>query len=346
MAELTVKAKASSVTLSKTLASSYADTHDAASGTVDTSAAQIRVGQYYNSGGVLKWAVIRGALLFDAPTAGLPSDAVISSAQISLYGEVIRNTQSLAFNIVVVSGADLADPVVATDYGDLLDDTVSRGLIAVGDVVTGAYNDITLDATGISEISKTGITKFALRSSRDISSTAPASAHDLEEVAFTWAPPGLEPLLVITYTGAALAIVTTQPVTNLVTSTGIGNGDITFLGSPAATQHGHCWNITGLPTITEPVAHAASGGRTENGVPSATGAFTSSLTELVPGNIYYIRAYATNSGDTSYGEQVTFVAGAPGVGSDLAGIIRVVEERLDYVSAYGKQRWLKGIEVE
>ncbi len=139
--------------------------------------------------------------------------------------------------------------------------------------------------------------------------------------------------------------VTTQMVTNLFQSTGTGNGNITDLGAPPATQHGHCWNKTGLPTIAEPLTHTADGGRTENGVPSATGAFTSSITGLVSGTIYYIRAYATNTEGTSYGEQVTFVAGAP-VEGDRAGPIRIVEDRLHYVDAYGLERWLKGTPVE
>ncbi|MCP4685341.1 MAG: hypothetical protein GY867_07820, partial [bacterium] len=41
---------------------------------------------------------------------------------------------------------------------------------------------------------------------------------------------------------------------------------------------------------------------------SATGDFMSSMTSLTPGTLYYVRAYATNEAETSYGSQVSFTA--------------------------------------
>ena len=75
--------------------------------------------------------------------------------------------------------------------------------------------------------------------------------------------------------------------------TAIGAGDITNLGGSNVTQHGHCWAITTNPTITD--------SKTENGAASATGTFTSDLTNLIPGTWYYTRAYAINSSGTGYG---------------------------------------------
>ena len=45
---------------------------------------------------------------------------------------------------------------------------------------------------------------------------------------------------------------------------------------------------------------------------SGTGSFTSSLTGLTAGTTYYVRAYAINSVDTSYGNQITFTTTAAG----------------------------------
>jgi hypothetical protein len=92
--------------------------------------------------------------------------------------------------------------------------------------------------------------------------------------------------------------VTTQAVTNITTTTATGNGNITNLGIPAATQHGHVWSTSQNPTT--------SNSKTELGVPSSTGAYTSALTGLSPGMIYYVRAYATNTTGTVYGDQVQF----------------------------------------
>src|SRR5690606_22834777 len=51
-----------------------------------------------------------------------------------------------------------------------------------------------------------------------------------------------------------------------------------------------------LPTVADAMASAGTG----------TGAFTVSLTGLVPGAIHYARAYATNANGTAYANMVAF----------------------------------------
>ncbi|MBA7591945.1 hypothetical protein ES708_34116 [subsurface metagenome] len=93
--------------------------------------------------------------------------------------------------------------------------------------------------------------------------------------------------------------VTTQAVTNILGTTATGNGTVTDLGYPPnLTQHGHCWSTSPNPTVADD--------KTELGPKAATGAFTSSLTGLNPGTLYYCRAYATNSIGTSYGANRSF----------------------------------------
>jgi|GEM_PF-756643 len=105
-----------------------------------------------------------------------------------------------------------------------------------------------------------------------------------EEVTFTTSP--------------ALPTVTTQAVTEITATTATGNGNITVLGIPNSTQHGICWNTTGTPTTAD--------SKTEAGAVSATGAFTGAMTGLTSNVTYYVRAYATNTAGTAYGEQVAF----------------------------------------
>ena len=92
--------------------------------------------------------------------------------------------------------------------------------------------------------------------------------------------------------------VTTQSVTGIGTTSATGNGNITDLGSSNLIQHGVCWNTSGNPTT--------AGSKTKEGVASATGAFTSSMTGLTASTTYYLRAYAMNGSGTSYGSQVSF----------------------------------------
>ena len=107
---------------------------------------------------------------------------------------------------------------------------------------------------------------------------------------------------------SAPATVTTQAVSNIGETTATANGNITDLGSPNPTAHGFAYS----PTDTTPDIETAS--VTDEGAASSTGAFTSDLTGLTPGLLYYMRAYATNSAGTSYGSVVT-VRGIRAVGA-------------------------------
>jgi parallel beta-helix repeat protein len=93
-------------------------------------------------------------------------------------------------------------------------------------------------------------------------------------------------------------VVTTQAVTNIATTTATGNGNVILLGVPDPTQHGVVWSVSANPTIAD--------NKTTDGPVGVTGAFTSSITGLIPGAQYHVRAYATNSMGTAYGNDVVF----------------------------------------
>lgn len=108
----------------------------------------------------------------------------------------------------------------------------------------------------------------------------------------------------ITLTTVAQLAVTTNPVSNITSTTVTGNGTIVSLGTPNPTQHGFVWSTTSGPTI-------ALTTKTQLGARSTTGSFTSNITGLTAGTTYYIRAYATNTGGTVYGTETTFSTTAP-----------------------------------
>ena len=101
-----------------------------------------------------------------------------------------------------------------------------------------------------------------------------------------------------THVSSTLPTVTTASTTSITATTATGNGNITSLGAPNPTQHGHCWSLTASPTTAN--------FKTEKGAASATGAYTSALTNLIPNTTYYIRAYATNTVGTAYGSELSF----------------------------------------
>lgn len=93
-----------------------------------------------------------------------------------------------------------------------------------------------------------------------------------------------------------LPTVTTTIVTNVTSTTATSGGNVTDDGGAAVTARGVCWSTSPDPTIDD--------NKTTDG--NGTGAFTSQLTNLTHSTTYYIRAYATNSEGTSYGEQKYF----------------------------------------
>lgn len=91
-------------------------------------------------------------------------------------------------------------------------------------------------------------------------------------------------------------IVTTAPVTSITRTTATSGGNVVSDGGLTLSARGVCWSTTPAPTI--------SNSKTVDG--AATGHFVSLIGGLAPNTVYYIRAYATNSLGTSYGEQVAF----------------------------------------
>ncbi len=108
----------------------------------------------------------------------------------------------------------------------------------------------------------------------------------------------------VTFTTLATipTVTTTSVVSNITFSTATSGGNVTSDGGDSVTARGVCWSTSQNPTL--------SNSHTSNG--SGTGIFTSSLTGLTAGTTYYVRAYAINSVDTAYGNQITFTTTAAG----------------------------------
>jgi len=96
-------------------------------------------------------------------------------------------------------------------------------------------------------------------------------------------------------TTATLPIITTTTPSTITATTALSGGNISSDGGAAIIVRGVCWSKSPNPTKTDSIS--------SNGIGS--GSFTSSITGLTPGTIYYFRAFATNSIGTSYGNQLT-----------------------------------------
>ncbi|MCX6328222.1 MAG: hypothetical protein NTZ85_01725 [Bacteroidia bacterium] len=94
-----------------------------------------------------------------------------------------------------------------------------------------------------------------------------------------------------------LAVITTTTVTLSGYSQASSGGTIENGSGAEIIARGICWSINENPTIS--LATVTSNG-------TGTGSFTSTLTSLGQSVTYYVRAYATNDGGTSYGNQQTY----------------------------------------
>jgi hypothetical protein len=96
-----------------------------------------------------------------------------------------------------------------------------------------------------------------------------------------------------------LPTVTTKSISSIIYATALAGGTITNDGGGEITARGVVWSTNVNPTVT-------LGTKTTNG--TGTGSFESQLTNLLPSTKYYVRAYATNSAGTAYGDEVSFTS--------------------------------------
>ncbi|MBO4739818.1 MAG: hypothetical protein J5606_09725, partial [Bacteroidales bacterium] len=94
----------------------------------------------------------------------------------------------------------------------------------------------------------------------------------------------------------ALPVIVTNDISNITDSSADCGGNASDDGGDIIIVRGVCWSISPNPTIND--------NHTKDG--SSTGSFTSSITGLTAGTTYYVRAYATNSKGTAYGNEITF----------------------------------------
>jgi uncharacterized protein (TIGR02145 family) len=99
-------------------------------------------------------------------------------------------------------------------------------------------------------------------------------------------------------------ILTTNSASSITGSSAVSGGYIKTNGGSAITSKGIVWSTSANPTT-------ALTTKTNDGIGSVD--YKSSLSGLYPSKKYYIRAYAINGVNTSYGNQVEFEAGYDGV---------------------------------
>jgi hypothetical protein len=91
-----------------------------------------------------------------------------------------------------------------------------------------------------------------------------------------------------------IPILTTIAASNISSNKVFCGGSILFPGTNPIIEKGLCWSLSQNPTILD--SKIINNSNASN--------FTNTINNLIPNTTYYVRAYATNSKGTGYGEQI------------------------------------------
>ncbi len=138
-------------------------------------------------------------------TSALTSGATISAATIGFYGSNVRTDRDTPGTQVVASTPAASNNLANGDYNQLGSVAFSTRILNSSWSTTG-YNSFALNASGITNISKTGVSKFGVvESEYDLTGSTPpgfTQGDVMSASAYTADNGSSEPQIVITYTVA------------------------------------------------------------------------------------------------------------------------------------------------
>jgi sugar lactone lactonase YvrE len=224
----------------------------------------------------------RRALVFNSvPTSnGASADVVIGQTGFGLTNSGVSATAVAKPTGVTVSSSGQLALCDANNNRVLIYNTIPTTHGAAADVVLGQPN-FTSAASGLTTHSM----------------SVPYGVQFIADGRLLVGGHGMQRMMVFGTAGAFVAPTVTTDTQSAVThnSATLG-GNVTADGGASVTERGIVWGLAANPTTADT--------KVANG--SGTGTFTATVNGLPAGSTIHVRAYATNSVDTSYGTDISF----------------------------------------
>ncbi len=205
------------------------------------------------------------------------------------YGEQVAfNTTPVTVPILATSAVTEITLTTAKSGGNISSDgggaVTARGICWGTTVNPTTSGNVTLNGTGTGSFVSNleGLTPGTIYFIRSYATNSAGTAYG-NQLTFTTAP-------------IIIPTVTTTAVTGMTINAAVSGGNVTSNGGGEVTARGVVWSASVNPTTDN--------SSTSNG--TGSGAFVSNLAGLTPATTYYVRAYATNSAGTAYGNELTF----------------------------------------
>lgn len=224
---------------------------------------------------------------FRFPDNCTPPDNQASNVQANAQSETqidVSWTRGNGDNVIVLARQDNAvntDPQNGTQYN-------ANSQFGSGDEI-GTGNFVVYVGTGTT-VSITGLTA---------STTYHFAVYEFNNTDVCY----LTPAATVSATTHGLPEVQTLPMLQVNDFDAQGQGNVAAENGSPVTERGLCWGTNPNPTTAD--SHAANG--------NGTGTYTVDLTGLSINTTYYVRAYATNSTGTAYGDNVIFSTGCAAI---------------------------------
>jgi formylglycine-generating enzyme required for sulfatase activity len=189
---------------------------------------------------------------------------------------------TLSVGGVVTDGGSSPVTVRGVVYGLTADPTTVAGTAVTAGSGTGAF---TVGLTGLQPVTPYYVRAFA--------TNAVGTSYGATVPVMTLAVP------------VVLPQVTTSAVTDLTPLSATAGGEVVQDGGAVITARGVVYGASPAPTLSTGTMVSAGGG---------TGTFSAALSGLTASSTYYLRAFATNSAGTAYGEEISFTTAAVSTG--------------------------------